>query len=158
MSMNAHSVPEHEAAFAAVSDLLQRRIGHKLLTVSRVLPDEASVERIFTTQPEAYPVHGKKPRDHTEWTALMERGECFVASRPEDFGPHFSDLPAIVRNGLGAVINIPVLDGSRMLGTLNLLDAAGAYTGPVLDACIEARALAAEGFALYEQWLARRAA
>ena len=158
MSMNAHSVPEHEAAFAAVSDLLQRRIGHKLLTVSRVLPDEASVERIFTTQPEAYPVHGKKPRDHTEWTALMERGECFVASRPEDFGPHFSDLPAIVRNGLGAVINIPVLDGSRMLGTLNLLDAAGAYTGPGLDACIEARALAAEGFALYEQWLARRAA
>lgn len=156
--MNTRRTPEYEVTFAAVSDLLQQRVGHKLLTVSRVLPDEASVERIYTTRPDAYPVHGRKPRDRTEWTALMERGDCFVASHPEDFGPHFSDLPAIVRNGLGAVINIPVLDGARMLGTLNLLDAEGAYTGPVLDACIEARGLAAKGFALYEQWVARRAA
>lgn len=153
--MNADSPPEYQTTFAAVDDLLRLRVGHRLFTVSRVVPDEDSAERIYTNWPQAYPLHGKSPRDHTEWTALMERGECFVASRPEDFGPHFSDLSAIVQSGLGAVINIPVLDGKRLLGNLNLLDVTGAYTGPVLGACREAATMAATGFAQYEQWLAR---
>jgi hypothetical protein len=154
--MNAASPPDYLKTFAAVEEMLRQRVGHRLFTVSRVLPEEDSAERIYTSWPEAYPVHGKTPRDRTEWTALLERGEYFVANRPEDFGPHFSNLSAIVQKGLGAIINIPVLDGKRMLGNLNLLDVAGAYTGPVLDTCREAATLAASGFAQYEQWLARR--
>lgn len=156
--MSDRAIPEFEATFAAVSEQLRQRIGHRLLTVSRVLPHESSVERIYSSQPEAYPVHGRKPRDKTEWTALMERGECFVANHPDHFGPHFSDLPAIVEHGLGAVINIPVLDGRRMLGTLNLLDRAGAYRGPVLEACLAVRGQARKGFFQHEQWIAQRSA
>lgn len=156
--MSARPTPEFEATFAAVSEQLRQRVGHRLLTVSRVLPHESSVERIYSSQPEAYPIHGRKPRDTTEWTALMERGECFVANHPDHFGPHFPDLPAIVEHGLGAVINIPILDGRRMLGTLNLLDKAGAYGGPVLQACLAVRDQAREGFFQHEQWIAQRPA
>lgn len=156
--MTTDPSPEFEVTFAAVSEQLQQRIGHKLLTVSRIVPGGVNVERIYTTQPVAYPVHGQKPRDQTEWTAQMERGECFVANHPDAFGPHFSDLATIVGHGLGAVINMPILEDGRLLGTLNLLDAAGAYGGPVQDACLAVRALAAQGFAQYQQRATRRPA
>jgi hypothetical protein len=76
-----------------------------------------------------------------------------VANHPRDFGAHFGDLDTIVSIGLGAVINIPINDGARRLGTLNLLDSAGAYEGEVLVACLAARPLALRAFHEYEQFL-----
>ena len=150
--------PAFAGTFAAVSLQLQQGIGHKLFTVSHVLPGGQFVERIYTSDPAAYPVHGQKPRDHTAWSFQMARGECFVANHPDDFGPHFSDLATIVGQGLGAVINMPILAGGRLMGTLNLLDAAGAYPTSAVDACLEVQALAARGFAEYEQSTATRPA
>lgn len=156
--MTTRPQADFETTFAMVSEQLQRRIGHKLFTVSHVLPDGLGVERIYTSQPAQYGVGGTKPCDQTEWTAQMERGECFVANHPDQFGPHFFDLSAIVEQGYGAVINVPILDRDRLVGTLNLLDVLGAYGGPVIEACQAVQALAAQGFAEYAQWAAQRSA
>jgi len=151
------ALPEFEASFSAISEQLQGAIGHRLLTASRVGADGFN-ERIYSSQASMYPVQGRKPRDQTEWTAMMERGECFVANHPDEFGPHFFDLQAIVAQGFGAVVNVPILDGARLLGTLNLLDREGAYRGPVLDACLAVREQARQAFLQYDEWVARRSA
>lgn len=143
----------YDRTFRTLADRLGRDVGHQLFTVSRLLVGGNEVERIFSTRPDLYPIQGRKPVDQSDWTAQMARGECFVASQPQDFGPHFGDLETIVANGLGAVINVPVHDGARQLGTLNLLDAAGAYRHDVVPACLAARDLAIQGFREYEQFL-----
>lgn len=142
-----------EAAFQRVSDFLRERVGHTLFTVSRNLPGGQEVERIYSSLPANYPVGGRNAVDQTEWTRQMERGECFVANVPAEFGPHFHNLDTIVSEGFGAVINIPVSHGGRKLGSLNLLDREGAYRGDVLPACRAAGVMAVEGFTAYEQYL-----
>ena len=142
-----------EAAFDQVSAFLKARVGHTLFTVSRNLPGGQEVERIYSSLPANYPVGGRNAVDQTEWTRQMERGECFVANVPAEFGPHFHNLDTIVSEGFGAVINIPVSHGGRKLGSLNLLDREGAYRGDVLPACRAAGVMAVEGFTAYEQYL-----
>jgi hypothetical protein len=142
-----------EAAFDQVSAFLKERVGHTLFTVSRHLPGGLEVERIYSSLPANYPVGGRNAVDQTEWTRQMDRGECFVANRPSEFGEHFHNLDTIVSEGFGAVINIPVSQGGRKLGSLNLLDREGAYGGDVLPACHAAATMAVAGFAAYEKFL-----
>ena len=147
-------LPAHVSTFGQLSETLGTSVGHRLFTVSRILPGAREVERIFTTNAQVYPVTGRKPIDASDWTDRMARGECFVANRPQDFGVHFGDLDTIVSIGLGSVINVPVFDGPRQLGTLNLLDATGAYSGDVLTPCRAALPMAVQAFLQYEQTLA----
>ena len=142
--------------FQQLGEQLKRDPGYKLFTISCITPDGTQAERIFTNMPEVYPVHGRKPRDQSAWSEKMARGECFVANRPEDFGEHFFDLSTIVALGLGAVINVPVFDGGRHVGGLNLLDTTGAYTGNVIDACRASLVLAVQGFREYEEFAKTR--
>jgi hypothetical protein len=152
--------PAFERSFHHLSEQLRLAVGHRLFTVSRILPGALETERIYTTNPQVFPIQGRKPMDTSDWTAQMDRGECFVANHPRDFGAHFGDLDTIMSIGLGSVINIPihdpVNDGGRRLGTLNLLDAPGAYEGEVLVACLAARPLALRAFHEYEQFLETR--
>ena len=147
------SAHQYLDTFQELSDQMQVSLGHRLFTVSRVLPNGTEVERIFTTMPHIYPIHGKKTMDHTAWTASISRDECFVASEPEAFGEHFKDMDTIVRAGLGSVINVPVFVKGRLMGTLNLLDKAGCYRGNVLPACRAANELAVRGYTEYETFL-----
>ncbi len=142
-----------EAAFDKVSTFLKERVGHTLFTVSRNLPGGTEVERIYSSLPTHYPIGGRNAVDQTEWTRQMERGECFIANVPAEFGEHFHNLDTIVSEGFGAVINVPVSDAGRKLGSLNLLDREGAYRGDVLPACRAAGAMAVEGFTAYEKYL-----
>ena len=152
--MPPENPPLYFTTFNQLGQQLGKSVGHRLFTVSRILPGAKEVERIYTTNAQVYPVTGRKPMDNSDWTARMARGECFVANRPQDFGAHFGDLDTIVLIGLGAVINVPVFDGTRQLGTLNLLDATGAYGGEVLAPCRAVLPLAVQAFLQYEQHLA----
>ena len=149
----ASDFAEYQEIFERVGALLKASVGFDLFTVSRLLSEGTEVERIFTTLPSAYPVGGRKPVDHSAWNETMARGECFVANTPQEFGEHFKDLAVIVALGFGAVINVPVHQGPRLMGTLNLLDKSGAYRGSVVDACQAVCQLAARGYTAYEQFL-----
>ena len=152
--MPAENPPLYVSTLDQLSQQLATSVGHRLFTVSRILPGATEVERIYTTNAQVYPVTGRKPVDVSDWSATMARGACFVANHPQDFGAHFGDLDTIVSIGLGAVINVPVFDGARQLGTLNLLDATGAYSGDVLTPCRAALPMAVQAFLQYEQYLA----
>ena len=143
--------------FQQLGEQLRAKPGYRLFTVSHILPGRAEVERIFTSMPGPYPIVGSKPMDSSDWTSQMARGECFVANQPQDFGEHFGDLSTILSLGLGSVINLPVFDGARQLGTLNLLDQPDAYTTDVAGACIAARERARQGFLEYEQFASLQA-
>lgn len=125
--MNTRESEAFHRTFHQLGEQLKLAPGHKLFTVSHILPGQAEVERIFTDMPGAYPIQGSKSMDNSTWTAQMARGECFIANRPQDFGVHFGDLSTILSLGPGSVINLPGFDRTRELGALNLPDRAGVH-------------------------------
>ena len=115
-------------SYAAIGDEAQRRFGWKLFTAMRYLPS-GEVERVHTSNPEAYPLAGRKPRRDTPWSRqVLVRGEPYYANDAAGIRFAFEDAGKILGLGLGAVMNVPVKDGDRVLGTLNFLREAGGYS------------------------------
>jgi hypothetical protein len=105
----------------------QRRFGWKLYTVMRCLAS-GEVERVHTSNPVAYPLAGRKPRRDTPWSRqVLVRGEPYYANDAAGIRAAFDDAEKLIALGLGAVLNAPVKDGDRVLGTLNFLREAGGY-------------------------------
>lgn len=113
--------------FRDIGDEAQRRFGWKLYTAMRYLAS-GEVERVYTSNPEAYPLAGRKPRRDTPWSRqVLVRGEPYYANDEAGIRFAFEDAEKIIGLGLGAVINVPVKEGARVLGTLNFLREAGGY-------------------------------
>ena len=90
--------------------------------------ESGEVERVHTSDPAAYPLAGRKPRRDTPWSRqVLVRGEPYHANDAAGIRFAFEDAEKILGLGLGAVINVPVREGDRVLGTLNFLREAGAY-------------------------------
>lgn len=127
--------------FSAIGEQAQRRFGWKLFTAMRYLPS-GEVERVYTSNPEAYPLSGRKPRRDTPWSRqVLVRGEPYYANDAAGIRFAFEDAEKILGLGLGAVMNVPVKAGERVLGTLNFLREAGGYSPDKLE---DALALAVE--------------
>jgi hypothetical protein len=113
--------------YADLGIAAQQRFGWKLFTAMRHL-ENGEVERVHTSDPEAYPLAGRKPRRDTAWSRqVLVRGEPYYANDEAGIRAGFEDAEKILGLGLGAVINVPVKDGERVLGTLNFLREAGGY-------------------------------
>ena len=54
--------PDPQAAFLVFDRVVQRVLGHKLLTVMRHVAATAEVERVYSSNPRAYPVGGRKQK------------------------------------------------------------------------------------------------
>ena len=96
-------------------------IGAKLFTILKVLAD-GSTERMYTSEPAAYPLSGRKPRNETPWYRNV------ILARRHYFGPTkahvrevFFDHELIFSLGCGSVINVLVLYDGRVLGAVNML-------------------------------------
>lgn len=126
---NAWSLPNQPAAaLEAAGEALSRAVGHRLYTVTRNLAGGREVERIHSTNPEVYPVGGRKPVLPNAFTQrVRQEMKPFLAKTPSGFIPLFPDHETITGLGLGCVMNLPVIFGGSVLGTVNLLDREGAY-------------------------------
>ena len=114
-------------SYSSIGEEAQRRFGWKLYTAMRYLPS-GEVERVHTSNPDAYPLAGRKPRRDTPWSRqVLVRGEPYYANDGNGIRAAFEDAEKILGLGLGAVINVPVKEGERVLGTLNFLREAGGY-------------------------------
>jgi hypothetical protein len=124
-----------EVSYASLGSDAQRRFGWKLFTAMGYLVT-GEVERIHTSDAAAYPLGGRKPRRDTPWSRqVLVRGEPYYANDEAGLRAAFEDAEKLIGLGLGAVINVPVKDGERVLGTLNFLREAGGYRPEnVLDA------------------------
>jgi hypothetical protein len=116
-----------EPAFRAVDAGLGRLIGHGLFTLLIVVPG-GEVQRVYTSNAEAYPISGRKKMGPTPWGKhVLEERRVYVGRTAEDIRWAFPDHELIASLGLGSVINVPVVHDDTVLGTMNILDRAGAY-------------------------------
>ena len=120
----------HDAAFQRTFDALAADPGVVLFTALQWIPETSTLRRIFTSHPEAYPVGAEKTVEISAgWLdAVIAGKKPFLAADPGDLQEVFTDVDLIRSLGCGAVINLPVLDDSRIVGVLALLDAEGTYT------------------------------
>lgn len=110
-------------------------LGTRLFTVTRLEEDRALFARVYTSHPVEYPVSGTKPMERDGWYDHTIAGQrTFVANTPPEFAKYFFDHALIVSLGLGSCINVPVVDGGRVLGTVNILAEAGHFTAERLAA------------------------
>jgi hypothetical protein len=114
-------------SYVRIGEDAQLRFGWKLYTAMRCLAS-GEVERVHTSNPGAYPLAGRKPRRDTPWSRqVLVRGEPYYANDAAGLRAAFEDAQNLIALGLGAVINVPVKDRDRVLGTLNFLREAGGY-------------------------------
>lgn len=118
-----------EAVYQAVDAVLKRRVGFGLFTMLVRTPDGEEVSRVYSTDPVAYPLAGRKRMGPTPWGDLvLVRRQCYLTNDAEGIRWAFPDHALIASLGLASAINVPLVAMGQVLGTINLLDAAGRYT------------------------------
>lgn len=119
-----------DAAWRVLQDLCASTVGARLFTVMSVDMAAGLARRAFTSDAAHYPVSGTKPIIPNRWFDIVH-GErrSFVANTLADIATVFPDHELIGSLGLGSVLNLPVVIAGDLVATINLLDAAGHYTG-----------------------------
>ncbi|OZI33402.1 GAF domain-containing protein [Bordetella genomosp. 5] len=118
----AHAAADMAAVFAAVDAYAGTVLAHRLCTANRVDVDAMRVVRLYSSNPQAYPPGGSKEKAGTPWGQRVLRDhEIFVGEGVDAIRAFFDDHDAIARLGLQSVINVPVVQGGRCVGTLNFL-------------------------------------
>lgn len=117
------------AVYGAVERALARLVGHRLFTLLVVVEGGVEVERVWSSDAAAYPLTGRKRMGPTPWGALvLEGGQTWLGNDEAAIRWAFPDHALIAGLGLGACLSVPVVAFGRTLGTINILDRAGAYT------------------------------
>jgi len=121
--------PGHPAAtFAALEAAMNVVLGHRLFTILKYHPDSGESERVWTNQPAAYPVAGRKALNPTFWSRqVLEERRPYVGRTAADIRAVFFDHELIASLGCASVLNVPVVWDARILGTINLLHEAEWY-------------------------------
>lgn len=124
-----------QAAFDALCELTKQVVGVKLFTVMTHDARTGEAGRVYSNMPEAYPVSGRKPANETDWTRqVIGEKRTFVANDIEGIAAVFSDHELIKSLGCESVINVPIIVGGQVLGTINCLHEAGFYTREKVEA------------------------
>mgnify|MGYP001331214768 CR=1 FL=1 len=125
-------------AFRAAERAFAEAVGHRLFTIMALHRAAGAGERVYSSNPEAYPVAGRKPLPDNRWTEQVVVGmRPFLATSLEEIAGVFPDHRLIASLGCGSVINTPVIHGGQVVGTVNLLDAPGRYRADQLAICQE---------------------
>ena len=122
------------AVFRAAEAASAALIGHRLFTALFVVGGGTEVERIYSSDPAAYPLTGRKQMGPTPWGEhVLRQARPWLGNDMDAIRWAFPDHALIESLGCGACINIPVREGGVVVGTLNILDAAGSFDARDLD-------------------------
>ncbi|BCH20668.1 hypothetical protein MesoLjLc_04420 [Mesorhizobium sp. L-8-10] len=121
-----------ETTFHAAEEASRKAIGQQLFTLLFVDGDE--VARIYSSDPEAYPVSGRKKMGPTPWGdhVLRDKKPLLLPDRA-GIKWAFFDHELIYSLGLGSCINIPSIYNGKVIGTINLLAPEGVLTNEDLE-------------------------
>ena len=99
--------------YPALERHLGEIIGHKLFTLMVIDRVTNEAARLYSSDPVAYPVKGRKPLGQlTDWgTRVLEQGEPYIGYNAEDIRSAFFDHETIARLGCASVLNLPVFAG-----------------------------------------------
>jgi len=97
-------------------------LDRELLTINIFYPEHMELERLFSSNPEAYPPGGRKQKKGTTWGqhVLIDQ-QIFIGEGTEAIRQSFDDHETIARLGLQSVMNIPIVGDAGCLATLNIL-------------------------------------
>ena len=133
--------------WAALDLALAAVVGHRLFTVLRYHPDSRESERCYTNRPAAYPVGGRKPFTESAWSRqVFGERRPYIGRSAADIRAVFFDHALIASLGCDSVLNLPVVHGGRVLGTLNLLHEADWYGEEDIASGLLFAALAVPGY------------
>lgn len=119
----------------ALHRLAEQSVGVKLFTMTADNPAGGYVRRVYSSHEAAYPVLGTKPIvfDDT-YRKMTEERFVYSANSVEAMRADFPDLDLIVSLGCGSAVNMPIVAGGEMLGSVNLLHEEGWYTPERVEA------------------------
>ncbi|MDZ5695985.1 GAF domain-containing protein [Chelativorans sp. M5D2P16] len=118
-----------QAPFDALYALAQTLVGVKLFTFLTVESENGVARRTYTSDPERYPVTETRPfRDNRWYEQVHKHRQMFVANKLADLVPIFRDYAQIGALGCGSVINLPVVIGDSLVGTVNMLHGEDHFT------------------------------
>jgi hypothetical protein len=119
---------EPDDVFTALTDACRVVVGWRLATVLFIDGDQGRVRRAWTSDPESYPTGGTKELGNSELArTVFTDGRATLLRDPADLARAFPDHELIASLGCGAAMNIPIRHRGVVLGSVNLLDAAGSY-------------------------------
>lgn len=125
---------EHDVG-AALHRLAEATVGARLFTMTADNPAGGYVRRVYSSDEAAYPVLGTKPIVFDEtYRKMTEERFVYVVNTVEAMRADFPDLNLIVSLGCGSAINMPIVAGGEMLGSVNLLHAEGWFTPERVEA------------------------
>ena len=117
------------ATLAALARLAEGTVGARLFTTLEIDRARGVARRSYSTMPQAYPVSGEKPLEPGRWSEIVEtRHQTFVANTIDEIAEVFADHALILSLGCQSCMNVPVVVGGAVIGTLNCLHEAGHYT------------------------------
>jgi GAF domain-containing protein len=118
-----------DQAFGALQALAEVTVGTKLFTYMSVDMTAELARRAYTSDPANYPTSGTKPIRYDSWFDIVHKQrQYFVANTIEDIAKVFPDFELINSLGCQSVVNMPVVIGGELIGTVNMLDVEGHYT------------------------------
>ncbi|MET0436748.1 MAG: GAF domain-containing protein [Devosia sp.] len=123
-----------EAAFAALQTLTEATVGVKLFTYMTVDMANELARRAYTSDAVSYPTSGTKPIHYDAWFDIVHKQHAyFVANTIEDISKVFPDYELINSLGCQSVVNMPVILGGELVGTVNMLHETDFYTPERVD-------------------------
>ncbi len=121
---------DRQAIYKAVEAIAAETCGFVFLTTLKYNEAEQVVERLHSSNVEAYPIGGRKPLSKiTASHQAMASGEVFLAGTRAAVKEAFFDHELIFALGSTAIMNAPIRHAGRRLGTLNFCGEEGQY-GP----------------------------
>src|SRR5436853_2347564 len=123
-ALAAGAAKSPEALFAAIAEIAARSVDAGLVTAMRHDEAASTVERIYSSNEQAYPVGGRKVKQDSDWSrhVLVEQ-RVLVSAGDDAIRRHYNDHAIIFGLGLHSCVNVPLVNQGKCIGTLNVLRA-----------------------------------
>lgn len=145
-----------ETTFKALEQLVNDTVGVTLFTLMEIDHDKGVARRNYTNMPDVYPVSGEKPMQHNRWSDQVQGAhQIFIANSIEEIADVFPDYELIQSLGCESCMNVPIVVGGEVLGTLNCLNVAGHFTPERVAAAEKLKEAGAIAFLLNERMKVR---
>jgi len=108
---------------------LRACVEFKLLTVLVIDRDREESRRVFSSNPDIYPIAGAKPirPESPFFQRVIQRGELVISRTSAECAQAFPDHAVFAALGCGCVANVPVRWNGVTLGSINLVAEEGKY-------------------------------
>src|SRR5436853_2075043 len=123
-ALAAGAAKSPEALFAAIAEVARQRVDAGLVTAMRHDEAASTVERIYSSNEQAYPVGGRKEKKESDWSRhVLVEHRVLVSAGDDAIRKHYNDHAIIFGLGLHSCVNVPLVCAGKCIGTLNVLRA-----------------------------------